>query len=90
MFLSTFSHYSAFHLFANMYVLHSFSNAAILSLGKEQFLAVYLTAGVIASLTSVLYKALTVQAGLSIGAVSIINTKLSVFHYNFCYFSLAL
>lgn len=69
MLLSTFSHYSAFHLFANMYVLHSFSNAAILSLGKEQFLAVYLSAGVIASLTSVLYKALTVQAGLSIGAV---------------------
>lgn len=69
MFLSTFSHYSAFHLFANMYVLHSFSNLAVLSLGKEQFLAVYLSAGVIASLTSILYKALTVQAGLSIGAV---------------------
>ncbi|XP_013105056.1 presenilins-associated rhomboid-like protein, mitochondrial isoform X2 [Stomoxys calcitrans] len=68
MFLSTFSHYSAFHLFANMYVLHSFSNLAVLSLGKEQFLAVYLTAGVVASLTSILYKALTVQAGLSIGA----------------------
>lgn len=25
MFLSTFSHYSGFHLLANMYVLHSFS-----------------------------------------------------------------
>ncbi|XP_067631448.1 presenilins-associated rhomboid-like protein, mitochondrial [Eurosta solidaginis] len=68
MFLSTFSHYSLFHLFANMYVLHSFSNAAVLSLGKEQFLAVYLSAGVIASLTSILYKTLTAQSGLSIGA----------------------
>ncbi|XP_075167139.1 rhomboid family intramembrane serine protease rho-7 isoform X1 [Haematobia irritans] len=68
MFLSTFSHYSAFHIFANMYVLHSFSNLAVLSLGKEQFLAVYLTAGVIASMTSIFYKALTAQAGLSIGA----------------------
>lgn len=57
-----------------MYVLHSFSNLAVLSLGKEQFLAVYLSAGVIASLASVLYKALTVQAGLSIGAVNHLAT----------------
>ncbi|KAI8126908.1 mitochondrial, Presenilins-associated rhomboid-like protein [Lucilia cuprina] len=77
MFLSTFSHYSAFHLFANMYVLHSFSNAAILSLGKEQFLAVYLSAGVIASLSSVLYKALTLQAGLSLGASGAIMAVLA-------------
>lgn len=75
MFLSTFSHYSAFHIFANMYVLHSFSNAAVLALGKEQFLAFYLSAGVIASLTSVLYKALTLQAGLSLGAVKKIKPK---------------
>lgn len=70
MFLSTFSHYSMFHLFANMYVLHSFSNAGVLSLGKEQFLGVYLSAGVIASLSSILYKTVTSKAGLSIGAVS--------------------
>lgn len=68
MFLSTFSHYSMFHLFANMYVLHSFSNAGVLSLGKEQFLGVYLSAGVIASLSSILYKTVTSKAGLSIGA----------------------
>ncbi|XP_037951378.1 presenilins-associated rhomboid-like protein, mitochondrial isoform X2 [Teleopsis dalmanni] len=68
MFLSTFSHYSTVHIFANMYVLHSFSNAAVLSLGKEQFLAVYLSGGVIASLASIVYKAARSQAGLSIGA----------------------
>jgi len=69
MFLSTFSHYSAMHLFANMYVMHSFANAAAVSLGKEQFLAVYLSAGVFSSLMSVLYKAATSQAGMSLGAV---------------------
>jgi len=69
MFLSTFSHYSAMHIFANMYVMHSFANAAVLSLGKEQFLAVYLSAGVFSSLMSVLYKAGTSQAGMSLGAV---------------------
>nr|XP_014095981.2 presenilins-associated rhomboid-like protein, mitochondrial [Bactrocera oleae] len=68
MFLSTFSHYSMFHLFANMYVLHSFSNAGVLSLGKEQFLGVYLSAGVIASLSSIIYKTVTSKPGLSIGA----------------------
>lgn len=74
MFLSTFSHYSGLHLFANMYVLHGFANAAVLGLGKEQFLGVYLTAGVIASLTSILYKIATTQHSLSLGAV-ITNPK---------------
>ncbi|KAJ8970902.1 hypothetical protein NQ317_009054 [Molorchus minor] len=46
MILSTFSHYSGFHLLANMYVLHSFSTGAVHSLGMEQFLGLYLTAGV--------------------------------------------
>ncbi|XP_017470645.1 PREDICTED: presenilins-associated rhomboid-like protein, mitochondrial [Rhagoletis zephyria] len=77
MFLSTFSHYSLFHLFANMYVLHSFSNAAVLTLGKEQFLGVYLSAGVIASFASILYKTITAQAGLSIGASGAIMAILS-------------
>lgn len=90
MFLSTFSHYSAFHLFANMYVLHSFSNAAILSLGKEQFLAVYMSAGVVASLASILYKALTVQAGLSIGAVNSKNTMKCFYNIYTYFYSLAL
>lgn len=45
MLLSTFSHYSAFHIFANMYVLHSFANVAVASLGKEQFLYLFLCGG---------------------------------------------
>jgi len=68
MVLSTFSHYSGFHLLANMYVLHSFSTGAVHSLGQEQFLAIYLGSGVISSFTSYLYKILTKQPGLSLGA----------------------
>lgn len=70
MVLSTFSHYSLFHIFANMYVLHSFSNSICMTLGREQLLNVYLTAGVVASLTSYLYKTAIGVAGLSLGAVS--------------------
>ena len=76
--LSTFSHYSMFHIFANMYVLHSFSNVAVATLGKEQFLGLYLSAGVMSSLASYIYKAVTSQAGLSLGAVRL-NTKLFQF-----------
>ncbi|KAF7278317.1 hypothetical protein GWI33_008534 [Rhynchophorus ferrugineus] len=68
MILSTFSHYSGFHLLANMYVLHSFSTGAVHSLGKEQFLALYLSSGVISSFTSYFYKIVTKQPGLSLGA----------------------
>ncbi|KAM8711893.1 hypothetical protein ACLKA7_012406 [Drosophila subpalustris] len=77
MFLSTFSHYSVMHIFANMYVLHSFSNAAVLSMGKEQFMAVYLSAGVFSSLMSVLYKAGTRNPGMSLGASGAIMTVLA-------------
>lgn len=72
MVLSTFSHYSLFHLFANMYVLHSFS-AASFNLGREQFLGLYLSAGVISSFTSYLFKIATASPGYSLGAVSIIS-----------------
>ncbi|XP_065083313.1 presenilins-associated rhomboid-like protein, mitochondrial [Ochlerotatus camptorhynchus] len=68
MFLSTFSHYSLFHIAANMYVLHSFSHAAVATLGKEQFLGMYLSAGVIASFASHLFKTVVRQPGLSLGA----------------------
>lgn len=68
MLLSTFSHYSLFHLLANMYVLHSFSTGAVASLGKEQFLGLYLSAGVISSFTSYVFKTVTRQPGLSLGA----------------------
>lgn len=67
MFFSTFSHYSLFHLFANMYVLHSFSSA-VNSLGYEQFIALYLSAGVLSSFTSYAFKALTYSPGYSLGA----------------------
>ncbi|XP_029472878.1 presenilins-associated rhomboid-like protein, mitochondrial isoform X1 [Rhinatrema bivittatum] len=42
--LSTFSHFSLFHMMANMYVLWSFSSSIVSLLGREQFLAVYLSA----------------------------------------------
>lgn len=68
MFLSTFSHYSLLHLAANMYVLHSFSHAAVATLGREQFLGLYLSAGVIASFASHIFKTIVAQPGLSLGA----------------------
>nr|CAD7458798.1 unnamed protein product [Timema tahoe] len=77
MFLSTFSHYSAFHLFANMYVLHSFSSGAVAALSKEQFLALYLSAGVISSFSSYLFKVVTSQPGLSLGASGAIMAVLA-------------
>lgn len=45
MLLSTFSHFSLFHMAANMYVLWSFSSSVVSLLGCEQFIAVYLSAG---------------------------------------------
>ncbi|OBS70585.1 hypothetical protein A6R68_00868 [Neotoma lepida] len=44
MLLSTFSHFSLFHMAANMYVLWSFSSSIVNILGQEQFVAVYLSA----------------------------------------------
>ncbi|KAL4608391.1 presenilins-associated rhomboid-like protein, mitochondrial [Arapaima gigas] len=45
MVLSAFSHYSLFHMAANMYVLWSFSSSIVSLLGREQFVAMYLSAG---------------------------------------------
>ncbi|KOB66104.1 Rhomboid-7-like protein, partial [Operophtera brumata] len=72
MLLSTFSHHSPLHLAANMYVLYSFMPAAIASLGKEQFTALYLSSGVISSFASFFYKVMVNQPGLSLGAVTAI------------------
>jgi len=66
--LSTFSHYSFFHLAANMFVLHSFIPAAAQILGKEQFVAMYLTSGTIASLGSHFHKLFVGNAIPSLGA----------------------
>ncbi|CAH1402474.1 unnamed protein product [Nezara viridula] len=68
MVLSTFSHYSAMHIFANMYVLHSFSSGCVSNMGKEQFLGFYLAAGAIASFASYVHKVLINRPGLSLGA----------------------
>lgn len=69
MLLSTFSHYSFFHIFANMYVLNSFSNG-VMALGKEQMLALYLSAGCVASFASYAHKVFAGVAGASLGAVN--------------------
>lgn len=68
MVLSTFSHYNIFHLGANMYVLHSFSTLAVSSLGKEHFMAVYLSGGVIANFASYLYRTVLKTSVVSLGA----------------------
>jgi len=68
MILSTFSQHSAFHLFANMFVLHSFSSGVIANLGKEQFMGMYLAGGAVSSLASYVFKVVTLQPGLSLGA----------------------
>lgn len=70
MLYSIFSHQSFFHIFANMYVLHSFSNGICLALGREQTLALYLTAGCVASFASYVQKYFIGISGASLGAVS--------------------
>ena len=53
-----------------MFVLHSFAPAAANILGREQFLAMYLTSGVVASLGSHLHKLYIASTVPSLGAVS--------------------
>ncbi len=45
MLLACFSHQAAFHLLANMYVLHNFSAPIVNNLGTPQFVAVFLSGG---------------------------------------------
>uniref|UniRef100_A0A8C6GWI0 Presenilin-associated rhomboid-like protein, mitochondrial n=1 Tax=Mus spicilegus TaxID=10103 RepID=A0A8C6GWI0_MUSSI len=68
MLLSTFSHFSLFHMAANMYVLWSFSSSIVNILGQEQFVAVYLSAGVISNFVSYVCKVATGRYGPSLGA----------------------
>uniref|UniRef100_W5KW82 rhomboid protease n=1 Tax=Astyanax mexicanus TaxID=7994 RepID=W5KW82_ASTMX len=77
MLLSTFSHYSLFHMAANMYVLWSFSSSIVNIMGKEQFLAMYLSAGVISSFVSYVCKTATGRLGPSLGASGAIMTVLA-------------
>ncbi|EHB12550.1 Presenilins-associated rhomboid-like protein, mitochondrial [Heterocephalus glaber] len=69
MLLSSFSHFSLFHMAANMYVLWSFSSSIVSILGQEQFMAVYLSAGVISNFVSYVCKVATGRYGPSLGAV---------------------
>ncbi|XP_053293735.1 presenilins-associated rhomboid-like protein, mitochondrial [Pleuronectes platessa] len=68
MVLSTFSHYSLIHMVANMYVLWTFSSGIVSLLGKEQFLAVYLSAGVVSNMVSYLCKTTSGRLYPSLGA----------------------
>ncbi|XP_044144181.1 presenilins-associated rhomboid-like protein, mitochondrial isoform X4 [Bufo gargarizans] len=69
MILSTFSHFSLFHMAANMYVLWTFSSSIVSILGQEQFLALYMSAGVVSTFASYVCKAGTGRFGPSLGAV---------------------
>ncbi|XP_026710816.1 presenilins-associated rhomboid-like protein, mitochondrial [Athene cunicularia] len=77
MLLSTFSHFSLFHMAANMYVLWSFSSSIVSLLGCEQFIAVYLSAGVISTFVSYIAKMVTGRFEPSLGASGAIMTVLA-------------
>ncbi|KAF7654909.1 hypothetical protein LDENG_00063080 [Lucifuga dentata] len=68
MVLSSFSHYSIIHMVINMYVLWTFSSGIVSLLGKEQFLAVYLSASVISTMVSYMCKTATGRFYPSLGA----------------------
>uniref|UniRef100_A0A8C2ZVK4 rhomboid protease n=1 Tax=Cyclopterus lumpus TaxID=8103 RepID=A0A8C2ZVK4_CYCLU len=77
MVLSSFSHYSVVHLVANMYVLWTFSTGIVSLLGKEQFLAFYLSAGVISTMISYMCKTATGRLHPSLGASGAIMAVLA-------------
>ncbi|MEK6350662.1 MAG: rhomboid family intramembrane serine protease [Burkholderia sp.] len=64
----TFEHFGALHLAANMLVLARFGPLAERLYGSQRFLALYLFAGVFASMTSVMRDAMQCSAGAS-GAI---------------------
>ncbi|XP_018595300.1 presenilins-associated rhomboid-like protein, mitochondrial [Scleropages formosus] len=77
MLLSTFSHFSLLHMAANMYVLWSFSSSIVSLLGREQFVAMYLSAGVISTFVSYVCKTATGRLGPSLGASGAIMAVLA-------------
>ncbi|XP_051733496.1 presenilins-associated rhomboid-like protein, mitochondrial isoform X1 [Ctenopharyngodon idella] len=77
MVLSSFSHYSIIHMLANMYVLWTFSTSIVSLLGREQFLALYLSGGVISTFISYVFKTATGLLGPSLGASGAIMTVLA-------------
>ncbi|XP_072049107.1 presenilin-associated rhomboid-like protein, mitochondrial [Amphiura filiformis] len=79
MVLSTFSHYAIWHLAVNMYVLWSFTRGIGRSLGKEQFLAFYLSGGVWSSFLSYFVKVASGRYIVSVGASGAIMAVLGAF-----------
>nr|XP_060624154.1 presenilin-associated rhomboid-like protein, mitochondrial [Anolis sagrei ordinatus] len=77
MLLSTFSHFSFLHMAANMYVLWSFSTSIVSLLGREQFMALYFSAGVVSTFASYACKVATGRFGPSLGASGAIMTILA-------------
>jgi hypothetical protein len=57
--------------------MYCFAVGAVASLGKEQFIGLYMSAGVISSMCSYFHRTLTKKPGFSLGAVSWVNTKIS-------------
>ncbi|KAK7945671.1 hypothetical protein WMY93_001399 [Mugilogobius chulae] len=80
MVLSTFSHFSIIHMMANMYVLWIFSSGLVSLLGKEQFIAFYLSAGVFSSMVSYMCKSATRRFHPSLGAVSLFTCVVLCFN----------
>ncbi|XP_035824170.1 presenilins-associated rhomboid-like protein, mitochondrial isoform X2 [Aplysia californica] len=79
MVLATFSHISFLHLFVNMYVLWSFASVAANLYGCEQFSAVYLSGGTLASLGSItMHKLLRRPPSVSVGASGAIMALLGI------------
>ncbi|XP_076040491.1 presenilin-associated rhomboid-like protein, mitochondrial isoform X5 [Oratosquilla oratoria] len=79
MVLSTFSHYAIIHFGMNMFVLNTFSSSVGNVLGKEQFLAMYLSAGVMSSFASYIFKVGMHMPGPSLGASGAIMGLLGFF-----------
>jgi len=78
MLLSTFSHFSLLHLFINMYVLWSFAPVVSANYGRENFLATYLTAGVVSSFVSYAYRLARGSMVPSLGASGAILALLGI------------
>ena len=79
MLLSAFSHTSLVHLGCNMFVLHSFIGPMVATLGKEQFMGLYMSSSVITSFFSHMYKVKAGRIGASLGASGAICTILGIF-----------
>jgi len=91
MITSMFSHQSGAHFLFNMVALWSFGNPIHNVLGRENFLAFYLTSGVSASMTSHLFWALSRQAGVvSLGASGALFGLIGLVYERFPDASLAL